>query len=168
MISRYAREGMSRIWEPANKFQTWLDIEIAACEAMAELGLIPPASLKTIKERAAFDISRIDEIEKTTKHDVIAFLMSVTENVGEDGRFIHMGMTSSDVLDTSLAMLLVQSANILLKDIDSLLSVLHDKALEYKDTVMIGRSHGVHAEPITVGLKMALWYEEMKRHQKRL
>jgi len=168
MIPRYSREEMSRIWEPANKFQTWLDIEIAVCEAMAELGQIPAASLKTIKERAAFDIERIDEIEKTTKHDVISFLTSVTEKVGEDGRFIHMGMTSSDVLDTSLAMLLVQATDILLKDVDFLLSVLRKMAREHKDTVMIGRTHGVHAEPVTFGLKMALWYEEMKRHRERL
>jgi adenylosuccinate lyase len=159
---------MSRIWEPENKFQTWLDIEVTACEAMAGLGLIPPESLKNIQEKAAFDVKRIDEIEETTKHDVIAFLTSVTEKVGEDGRFIHMGMTSSDVLDTSLAILLKQSAEILLEDLDALIAVIRKKAMEHKMTLMIGRTHGIHAEPITFGLKLAIWYQEMVRHRERL
>lgn len=168
MIPRYAREKMSRIWEPENKFQTWLDIEISACEAMAELGQIPRASLKVIQEKAGFDVKRIDEIEETTKHDVIAFLTSVTEKVGEDGRFIHMGMTSSDVLDTSLAMLLKQAAEILLEDLDALIAVIRKKAMEHKKTLMIGRTHGIHAEPITFGLKLAIWYQEMVRNRERL
>ncbi len=168
MIPRYSREKMSRIWEPENKFQTWLDIEVTACEAMAELGQIPPVSLKNIKEKAGFDVKRIDEIEKTTKHDVIAFLTSVTEKVGEDGRFIHMGMTSSDVLDTSLAILLKQSADILLEDIDALIAAIRKKAMEHKGTLMIGRTHGIHAEPITFGLKLAIWYQEMVRHRERM
>ena len=168
MIPRYSREKMSRIWEPENKFQTWLDIEVTACEAMAELGQIPPESLKNIKEKAGFDVRRIDEIEQTTKHDVIAFLTSVTEKVGEDGRFIHMGMTSSDVLDTSLAILLKQSADILLEDIDALIAAIRKKAMEHKGTLMIGRTHGIHAEPITFGLKLAIWYQEMVRHRERM
>jgi len=168
VIPRYSREKMSRIWEPENRFQTWLDIEVTACEAMAELGQIPPVSLKNIKEKAGFDVKRIDEIEKTTKHDVIAFLTSVTEKVGEDGRFIHMGMTSSDVLDTSLAILLKQSADILLEDIDALIAAIRKKAMEHKGTLMIGRTHGIHAEPITFGLKLAIWYQEMVRHRERM
>jgi len=159
---------MNAIWTPENRYRTWLDIEILACEAMSQLGLIPPASLENIKSRAGFDISRIDEIEKTTKHDVIAFLTSVTERVGEDGRFIHMGMTSSDVLDTSFAVLLKQASDILIEDLEQLLVVLKRKAFQFKDTVMIGRSHGIHAEPITFGLKMALWHQEMTRNRTRL
>lgn len=168
MIPRYSREKMERIWSPENRYQKWLDIEILACEAMANLGFIPEASLETIKERAGFDVGRIDEIEKTTKHDVIAFLTSVTEKVGEDGRFIHMGLTSSDILDTSLAVLMQEAADILLADLDALLAVLKRRAFEHKTTLMIGRSHGIHAEPITFGLKMALWYGEMQRNRDRL
>ena len=159
---------MNRIWSPENRYQRWLDIEILACEAMADLGQIPAEALKNIKTRAAIDIARIEEIENVTKHDVIAFVTSVAEKVGEDGRFIHMGLTSSDVLDTSLAILLVQSAEILLGDLDQLLSVLRKKAFEHKNTLMIGRSHGIHAEPVTFGLKMALWYQEMERNRVRL
>ncbi len=168
MISRYSRERMSAVWSPENRYRKWLDIELLACEAMARLGTIPTKSLRNIKKKAAFDINRIDEIEKTTKHDVIAFLTSVTEKVGQDGRFIHMGLTSSDILDTSLAVLLKEAADILMEDIDQLLGALKAKALAYKDTVMIGRSHGIHAEPVTFGLKMALWYQEMVRNRGRL
>jgi len=168
MIPRYSRAKMESIWSPENRYQKWLDIEILACEAMAKLGLIPEASLKTIKEKAGFDVERIDEIEKTTKHDVIAFLTSVTEKVGEDGRFIHMGLTSSDILDTSLAVLMQEAADILLADLDELLVVLKRRAHEHKSTLMIGRSHGIHAEPITFGLKLALWYGEMQRNRERL
>ena len=168
MISRYSREKMTKIWSPENRYQKWLDVEIMACEAMAKLGKIPENSLKNIKQKVAINVKRIDEIEKTTKHDVIAFLTSLTEKVGEDGRFIHMGLTSSDILDTSLAILLKESAEILLEDIDQLLVVLKKKAFEHKNTLMIGRSHGIHAEPITFGLKMALWYQEMQRNHRRL
>ncbi len=168
MIPRYSRERMTAVWSPENRYRTWLDIEIRACEAMARRGEIPAASLRRIKSRAGFDVARIDEIEKTTKHDVIAFLTSVTEKVGEDGRFIHMGLTSSDVLDTSLALLLREAAGILIEDLDRLLEVLRKKAFAYKKTVMIGRSHGVHAEPITFGLKMALWHQETQRNRERL
>jgi len=159
---------MSGIWRPENRYQTWLDIEILACEAMAEKGDIPTESLKNIKDRAGFDIARIEEIEKTTKHDVIAFLTSLTEKVGEDGRFIHMGLTSSDILDTSLAVLLREASEILIDDVNELLPVLKGKATEYRNTLMIGRSHGIHAEPITFGLKMALWFQEMERNLARL
>ena len=168
MISRYSREKMTKIWSPENRYQKWLDVEIVACEAMAKLGKIPENSLKNIKQKAAINVKRIDEIEKTTKHDVIAFLTSLTEKVGEDGRFIHMGLTSSDILDTSLAILLKEAAEILLEDIDQLLVVLKKKAFEHKNTLMIGRSHGIHAEPVTFGLKMALWYQEMQRDHRRL
>ena len=168
MIPRYSREIMTKIWSPDNRYQKWLDVEIFACEAMAKLGKIPQSALKSIKENVAINVARIDEIEKITKHDVIAFLTSLTEKVGDDGRFIHMGLTSSDVLDTALAVQLKESAEILLEDIDQLLVVLKRRALENKDTLMIGRSHGIHAEPITFGLKMALWYQEMQRNRQRL
>jgi adenylosuccinate lyase len=159
---------MEKIWSPENRYQKWLDVEIFACEAMAKLGKIPSVAVKTIKEKALINIQRIEEIEKTTKHDVIAFLTSITEQVGEDGRFIHMGLTSSDILDTSLAVLLKEAAEILLEDVDQLLIVLKRRAQEHKKTLMIGRSHGIHAEPITFGLKMALWYQEMQRNRQRL
>ena len=168
MIPRYSREIMTKIWSPENKYQKWLDVEILACEAMAQLGKIPKRSLKNIKENVSINVGRIDEIEKTTKHDVIAFLTSLTEKVGEDGRFIHMGMTSSDVLDTAFDVQLKEAAEILLEDIDKLLLVLKRRAFENKNTLMIGRSHGIHAEPITFGLKMALWYQEMQRNRRRL
>jgi adenylosuccinate lyase len=159
---------MTKIWSPENKYQKWLDVEILACEAMAKLGKIPKSALKNIKKKVSVNVERIDEIENITKHDVIAFLTSLTEKVGEDGRFIHMGLTSSDVLDTSLAVQLKESAEILLTDIDNLLVVLERRAFENKNTLMIGRSHGIHAEPITFGLKMALWYQEMRRNRQRL
>jgi len=159
---------MTYIWSPENRFRKWLDIEILACEALAAMGKIPAESLNNIKEKAGFDVQRIDEIEKTVKHDVIAFLTSVSERVGEDARYIHMGLTSSDVLDTSLAVLLKEASGLLIADLDELLAVLKDRAFEYKDAIMIGRSHGVHAEPITFGLKMALWYQEMRRNRVRL
>jgi len=159
---------MTEVWSQENKYQKWLDVEVLACEAMHKLGKIPKKALKNIKDNVSIRVERIDEIEKTTKHDVIAFLTSLTEKVGEDGRFIHMGMTSSDVLDTAFAVQLKESADILLDDIDKLLAVLKRRAFENKNTLMIGRSHGIHAEPITFGLKMALWYQEMKRNQQRL
>ena len=168
MIPRYSRKVMADLWGPEKRYQTWLDIEVLACEAMAQKGLIPAESLANIKKKARFDAARIDEIERETKHDVIAFLTSVAEFVGPDSRFIHMGLTSSDVLDTSLAVLLRQAAEILIADIDELLPVLRDKAYKYKMTPMIGRSHGIHAEPITFGLKMALWHEEMVRNRDRM
>lgn len=168
MIPRYSREKMTALWSSEKRFQTWLDIEILACEALAAEGVIPKKALGTIRRKARFDVDRIDEIEKTVKHDVIAFLTSVGEYVGEDARYIHMGLTSSDILDTSLAVLLKEAAEILIGDIDTLLAVLKKKAFAYKNTLMIGRSHGIHAEPITFGLKMALWYQEMERNRERM
>jgi adenylosuccinate lyase len=159
---------MARIWEPANKFQKWLDVEIAACEAWVKLGKVPRESLSTIKRRAKFNISRIDKIERTVKHDVIAFLMSVAENVGSEARYIHKGLTSSDILDTSLAVLMREAADIIIADVKVLLSVLKTSAYKYKKTMQMGRSHGIHAEPTTFGLKCALWYEEMKRNLMRM
>ena len=168
MIPRYSREKMEKIWGPEYRYRKWLDVEIAACEAMVKLGKMPRSALENITQKTSVDVARIEEIEETTKHDVIAFLTSLTEKVGEDGRFIHMGLTSSDVLDTTLAVLLKEAAEILLDDIDEFLKVLKKKAFEHKKTLMIGRSHGIHAEPITFGLKMTLWYQEMERNRARL
>lgn len=168
MIPRYSREKMAAIWSQENKYQKWLDVEVAACEAMVKLERIPAGAVETIKAKAAINVARIDEIEKITKHDVIAFVSSLTEIIGEDGRFIHMGLTSSDVLDTALAVQLKEASDLLLSDLDQLLAVLKRRAFEHKRTLMIGRSHGIHAEPITFGLKMALWYQEMQRNRARL
>jgi adenylosuccinate lyase len=168
MISRYSRPEMAALWEPESRYQAWLLVEVLACEANAKLGHIPAQALATIKKKAAFSVKRIDEIEKVVKHDVIAFLTSVAEHVGPESRFIHLGLTSSDVLDTSLAYLLRRSADIIIDDIKALRLVLKRQAQRYRMTVMIGRSHGVHAEPVTFGLKMALWYEEMGRALERM
>jgi len=168
MIDRYSRECMRDIWSQENKYRTWLDIEIKACEALCELGTVPAAALANIKKKAAFDVRRIEEIEETTRHDVIAFTTCVAEYVGEDARYIHWGLTSSDILDTSFSMLLREASNIILQDIDDLLAVLKERAMEHRMTVMIGRSHGIHAEPVTFGIKMALWYDEMKRQRERM
>src|SRR5512135_1029979 len=168
MIARYTRHEMGRLWEPENRFQKWLDVEIAVCEAWAEMGKIPKGSLKVIKERAGFDVGRIDEIEAVVRHDVIAFLTSVAEKVGPESRYIHKGLTSSDIVDTALSLLMKEAAAIIIKDIRNLIAVLRDQAFRYKETVCIGRSHGVHAEPMTFGLKFALWYEEAKRNLERM
>ena len=168
MIPRYTRKEMGKIWEPENRFGKWLDIEILVCEALNKLGEIPNSSLKNIKRDASFDIGRIDEIEREVKHDVIAFLTSVSEHVGDDARYIHMGITSSDILDTSLSLLLKEASMLIIKDIERLLAVLKKKAFKHKQTIMIGRTHGIHAEPITFGFKMALWYEAMKRNLARM
>ncbi len=168
MIPRYTRPEMAKIWEPANKFQKWLDIEIAACEARAKLGEIPRNSLATIKKRAKFNIKRIDKIEKTVKHDVLAFLTSVAENVGQHARYIHKGLTSSDIIDTALALLMREAADIIINDIKALQKVLKTNAYKYKNTLQMGRSHGIHAEPTTFGLTFALWHEEMKRNLYRM
>lgn len=168
MIARYTREIAGRIWEDQNRFQKWLDVELAVCEAQAVLGLIPGDALKKIKETASFDVDRILEIEEEVKHDVIAFLTNVAEYVGEESRFIHLGMTSSDVLDTALALQMREAGGLIRDGLEQLGAVLSRRALEFKDTVMIGRSHGVHAEPITFGLKLALWYDENRRNQGRL
>ena len=168
MIPRYTRPVMGKLWEPENKFQKWLDVEIAACEAWAELAEIPVDALAVIKKKARFDVKRIDEIEKVVKHDVIAFLTSVAENVGHESRFIHKGLTSSDIVDTALSLLMKEASDIIITDIKGLMPVLKKQAYKYKDTPAIGRSHGVHAEPMTFGLKFALWYEDMKRNLERM
>ena len=168
MIPRYSLPDMKKIWSDENKFNTWLKVELLACEALCELGDIPKESLKVIKDKSKFDIKRIHQIEKVVKHDVIAFLTSISEKVGKDARFIHMGLTSSDVLDTALSYNMTQAVDLLLKDLRELRSALKKMAKKHKDTVMIGRSHGVHAEPITFGLKMLLWFDEVGRHIHRL
>ncbi|MBU7008520.1 adenylosuccinate lyase [Phosphitispora fastidiosa] len=168
MIERYTLPEMGRIWTLENKFQKWLDVEIAACEAMAELGQIPAEAVRVIREKAAFDVNRIDEIEKVTNHDVIAFLTNVAENVGEESKYIHMGMTSSDVGDTALCLLMKEAAEHLLPRLTVLREKLVEKAGEYKYTPMIGRTHGIHAEPMTFGMKMLLWIAETDRNMERL
>ncbi|RLA97442.1 MAG: adenylosuccinate lyase, partial [Deltaproteobacteria bacterium] len=168
MIPRYTRKPMADIWSEQNKYQKWLDVEIAVCEAWSELGKIPLKSLENIKKKASFDIDRILEIERVTQHDVIAFVSCVAEYVGEDARYIHMGITSSDVLDTAYALLLKDSANILVKDIEELMLSLKGMAFQYRDTMVMGRSHGVHAEPTSFGLKFALYYSEMARNLERM
>ena len=168
MIERYSRKQMVDIWSQQEKFNIWFQIEAHACDAQAELGVIPKDSAKIIWEKGQFDIDRIDEIEKTTKHDVIAFLTNLTEYIGEDARFIHQGMTSSDVLDTTLSIQLQKASDILLNDLDLLLKAIEKRSIEHKNTVTIGRSHAIHAEPITFGLKLAGYYAEFKRNKKRL
>jgi len=168
MIPRYSRPAMSTIWEPQNRFRIWLEIEAHACDAQADLGIIPQEAARAVWERGAFEIDRIDEIERETKHDVIAFLTNLAEHVGPEARFVHQGMTSSDVLDTCLAVQLVQATDILLADIDELLKALRRRAFEHKDTICMGRSHGIHAEPTTFGLKLAGYYVEWQRNRDRL
>jgi len=168
MIERYSRKQCADIWTNDTKYKVWLNIEIAVCEAYANAGKIPADSLEHIKAAASFDAKRVDEIELVVKHDIIALLTAVKEKVGEDARFIHMGVTSSDVLDTAFAIQLVRAGKLILKDIDVLLKILREKAFKYKLLPMIGRTHGIHAEPITFGLKFVSWYEEMKRNRQRL
>jgi adenylosuccinate lyase len=168
VIERYSRPEMTRIWEPENRYRKWLEIEIYACEAHAEMGRIPKDAVSRIKAKASFDVPRIDEIERTVKHDVIAFLTSVADYIGDDSRFVHLGLTSSDVLDTSFAMLLKEAGEMIIEDVKKLMAVIKKRAFEHKMTPMMGRSHGIHAEPVTFGLKMALWYDEMARNLKRM
>lgn len=168
MIPRYTRPDMAKIWEPENRFRIWLEIETLACEAQAQLGVIPKEVVPVIREKGNFNIERIDAIEAEVKHDVIAFLTSVAEFVGPEARFIHQGMTSSDVLDTCLSVQLVQAADELLEDLKMILASIKERAFEHKDTVCMGRSHGIHAEPVTFGLKLATWYAEMDRNLTRL
>ncbi|MFK0683153.1 adenylosuccinate lyase [Ochrobactrum sp. BD67] len=171
MIPRYSRPEMVAIWSPETKFRIWFEIEAYACEALAQLGVIPKDAAKTIWEKgsvAKFDVARIDEIEAVTKHDVIAFLTHLAEFIGPDSRFVHQGMTSSDVLDTTLNVQLVRAADLLLADMDRVLEALKKRAFEHKDTVRIGRSHGIHAEPTTMGLTFARFYAEMARGRARL
>jgi adenylosuccinate lyase len=159
---------MSKLWSEQNKFDCLLRVELAVCEAQAEIGIIPPQALEVIKRKASFNVDRIDEIEQEVRHDVIAFLTNVGENVGEESRFIHLGLTSSDVLDTALALRLKEAGNILLDDLNILHETILLRACEHKYTMQIGRSHGIHAEPITFGLKLAVWKEEISRHKERL
>ena len=168
MIERYSRKEIKKIWEEKNKYQIWLDIEIAAAQAMEKYKIIPKGVSSKVRKKAKINVDRIHKIENKVHHDVIAFLTSITEKVGNEGKFLHKGMTSSDVLDTCFNIQLVQASKILIKDIDEILNVLKNKSLKYKKTICIGRSHGIHAEPTTFGLKLAGFYEEFKRNKKRL
>ena len=168
MIERYTLPEMGAVWSQQNKFQKWLDVEIAVCEVHAEDGTIPKDALEEIKSKAAFTVERINEIEKTTDHDVIAFTTNLAENIGPAARFVHYGLTSSDVVDTANALLLKDACDLLLKKIDALMEVLKRRAFEFKDTPQIGRTHGIHAEPTSFGLVWALWYSEMQRNKSRL
>jgi adenylosuccinate lyase len=168
MIDRYSLPIMKNIWEEENKYKTWLKIELLACEALFELGKIDQEAIKNIRKKARYSIDRIQEIEKVTRHDVLAFTTAVGENLREYSRYFHQGLTSSDVLDTSLALVLKQSAEIIVEDIKNLIEILKERALEHKYTLMMGRTHGVHAEPITFGFKMALWFSEMQRNLERM
>jgi len=168
MIERYMNPEMGSLWTEENRYRTWLSVEIAVCEAWNKLGKIPAAALKTIKAKAGFDVKRIDEIEKVVKHDIIAFLTSVNENVGPDGRFIHLGLTSYDVVDTALSLMVRQSLLQVRVRLLELKKILRREALKHKMTVCMGRTHGVHAEPVTFGFKVLVWYEEIKRHLGRI
>src|SRR5258707_4947490 len=168
MIDRYTLPEMGALWSEETKFQKWLDVEIAVCEVHAEMGTIPREALEQIKARAKFSVARINEIEKTTDHDVIAFTTNLAESIGDAARFVHYGLTSSDVVDTANALLLRDACDILLKKIDVLLDVLNRRALEFKDTPQVGRTHGIHAEPTSFGLTFALWFDEMRRNRERL
>ncbi|MDN4525214.1 adenylosuccinate lyase [Fictibacillus fluitans] len=167
MIERYTRPEMGAIWTDENRFKAWLEVEILACEAWAELGEIPKEDVRKLRENASFDINRIFEIEQETRHDVVAFTRAVSETLGEERKWVHYGLTSTDVVDTALSYLLLQANEILIKDIEKFIEIIGNKAKEHKYTVMMGRTHGVHAEPTTFGLKLALWYEEMKRNLER-
>ncbi|MBA2705110.1 MAG: adenylosuccinate lyase [Blastocatellia bacterium] len=168
MIDRYTLPEMGALWSEQSKFQKWLDVEIAVCEVHAEMGTIPRDAVEQIKARAKFSVERINEIEKTTNHDVIAFTTNLAENIGDAARFVHYGLTSSDVVDTANALLLRDACDFLLKKIESLLEVLKQRAFEFKKTPQIGRTHGIHAEPTSFGLTFALWYDEMRRNRERL
>jgi adenylosuccinate lyase len=168
VIARYTRPEMGKIWAEENKYQTWLTVEILACEAQAELGVIPKDAVRVIREKAKFDVGRIAQIEAEVQHDVIAFLTNVGEYVGPESRFIHYGMTSSDVLDTGLAIQMKQSAQLLLTGLRTFQAILHRRAKEFRSTIMVGRTHGIHAEPTSFGLKLALWHDETRRNIVRL
>ena len=168
MIPRYSRPEMTAIWSPETRFRIWFEIEAHAMDAMAELGIVPKEAAKAVWERGAFEVERIDAIEAEVKHDVIAFLTNIAEHVGPEARFLHQGMTSSDVLDTCLAVQLKRACDLLIEDVDQLLEVLKRRAFEHKLTPTIGRSHGIHAEPFTFGLKLAVAYAEFRRHWHRL
>lgn len=167
MIDRYTRPEMGAIWTDENRFKAWLEVEILACEAWSKLGDIPKEDVQKIREKASFNITRIKEIEEETRHDVVAFTRAVSETLGEERKWVHYGLTSTDVVDTALSYVIKQANQILLKDLENFIEILKNKAQEHKLTVMMGRTHGVHAEPTTFGLKLALWYEEMKRNLER-
>ncbi|MEI3606214.1 adenylosuccinate lyase [Pseudogracilibacillus sp. SE30717A] len=167
MIDRYTREEMGTIWTEENKYKAWLEVEILACEAWAKLGVIPEEDVKAIRKNASFNVDRIYEIEQETRHDVVAFTRAVSESLGEERKWVHYGLTSTDVVDTALSYLIKQANEIIRKDLEQFIEIIKTKAIEHKHTVMMGRTHGVHAEPTTFGLKLALWYEEMKRNLER-
>jgi adenylosuccinate lyase len=168
MIARYTHPEMGRIWSDQRRYETWLLVETAAAEAMAAAGIVPPEAARDIRDRGAFDIARIDEIEQVTQHDVIAFTTAVAENVGPSARWLHFGLTSSDVIDTAQALQMREACDLILADLDTLAEAIRDRALEHRWTPMIGRTHGVHAEPMTFGLKLALWYAEVQRDSERV
>src|SRR5437660_1555924 len=168
MIARYTHPEMGRIWSDQRRYETWLRVEIAAAEAMAAAGIVPEDAARDIRERGRFDITRIDEIEQTTQHDVIAFTTAVAEHVGPSARWLHFGMTSSDVIDTAQALQMRDACDVILTDLDALGDAIRDRAIEHRRTPMIGRTHGVHAEPMTFGLKLALWYAEVGRDIERV
>jgi adenylosuccinate lyase len=168
MIPRYSRPAMARIWSDENRFATWLEVELAATEALVERGVVPREALEAIRQRGRIDLARIEAIERDVQHDVIAFVSSVAERVGPEGRWLHHGLTSSDVVDTALALLLRQACDLILADLEALRAVVRQRAHEFKDAPMIGRTHGVHAEPMTFGIKLALWYDQLTRDTKRI
>jgi len=168
MIERYTLPEMGGIWTDEHRLTLWLKIEIAACEGWANLGMIPKEAVEVIREKASFSWERVQALEEVTQHDVLAFLTNVAENVGDEARYIHLGLTSSDILDTALSLQLVEASDILLTKMEGLVTVLRRRALEHRDTLMMGRTHGIHAEPITLGLKFALWYDEIRRQKRRL
>src|SRR6188768_3992813 len=168
MIARYTRPEMGAIWSEERRYGTWLEVELAATDALAEAGVVPAEDARTLRERASFNIARIEEIEQTTQHDVIAFTTAVAERAGESARWLHFGLTSSDVLDTALALQMREAGDLILKDIDALAAAVRDRANEHRRTPMIGRTHGVHAEPMTLGVKLALWYAEIGRDRERV
>jgi adenylosuccinate lyase len=168
MIKRYTNPEMGAIWSDQRRYETWLEVELAAVDAMAEAGIVPSEAARDLRARAAFDIARIEEIEQTTQHDVIAFTTAVAEQVGPSARWLHFGLTSSDVIDTAQALQMRQSCDLILKGIATALEAVRDRAMEHRRTPMIGRTHGVHAEPMTLGVKLALWYAELQRNLDRL
>src|SRR4051812_47656876 len=168
MIARYTHPEMGRIWSDQRRYETWLVVETAAADAMAAAGIIPQEAARDIRERGAFDIARIDAIEQTTQHDVIAFTTAVAEKVGPSARWLHFGMTSSDVIDTAQALQMREACDVILKDLEGLSQAVRGRAIEHRRTAMIGRTHGVHAEPMTLGLKLALWYAELARNIERV
>ena len=168
MIERYTLPRMAAVWTQTRKYQRWLDVELAVCEVMEQIGKVPRGVAARIRRKVTIDSERIDAIEQKTKHDIIAFLESIAEQVGKDARHLHVGLTSSDILDTSLALLIVEATDLILQDIDHLLQTLRTRAFEHRETLMVGRSHGIHGEPISFGWKLAIWYQEFQRHQERL